>query len=80
MLSNYASLFRPLDQKKTWFLSACLRAEENVALSRAVDDQKNVFEFFVPKDQEEDFLKIMKILLDKDIVKTLEKTKNRFLS
>lgn len=68
-----------VDQKRTWFLSACLRAEENVALSRAVDDEKNVFEFFVPKDQESDFLKIMQVLQDKEIVKTLEKKPNRFI-
>ena len=68
-----------VNQKKTWFLSACLRAEENVALSRAVNNEKNVFEFFVPKDQEEDFLRIMQILQAKDVVKTLDKTKNRFI-
>jgi len=37
-------------KEKTWFLSACMRAEENVALSRALEGKLNVFEFFVPQD------------------------------
>ena len=68
-----------VDQKKTWFLSACLRAEENVVLSRAIEDKKNFFEFFVPKDQEKDFLRIMQILQNKGIVKSFDKKPNRFI-
>ena len=36
-------------QKKTWFLSACLRNESNLVFARSIQNKKNTFEFFVPK-------------------------------
>ena len=64
-------------KEKTWFLSACMRGEENVALARALEGKKNVFEFFVPKDQEEDFLRVMEELKSRGVVLSLEKKENR---
>lgn len=67
-------------KEKTWFLSAAIRNENNVALARAVEGKSNVFEFLVPKDQEERFLYLMQALQEKGIVLSLEKKPNRFKS
>ncbi len=64
-------------KKKTWFLSAAIRNENNVALARAIEGKNNIFEFFVPKDQEEQFLYLMQALQEKGIVLSLEKKPNR---
>ena len=67
-------------RKKTWFLSACLRNESNVVFARSLDAPNNIFEFFVPSDQEEFFLDIMKRLQEKGIILSLEKKENRLKS
>jgi hypothetical protein len=64
-------------RKKTWFLSAAIRNESNVALARALEGVQDVFEFFVPKDQEERFLRLMDELKERGIVLVLEKKSNR---
>jgi hypothetical protein len=64
-------------RKKTWFLSAALRNESNVAFARALEGQNDTFEFFVPEDQEPQFLRVMNALQKKGIVLSLEKKENR---
>ena len=64
-------------KKKTWFLSACLRNEDNLVFARAVEGRGDLFEFFVPKDQLSHFLAIMQTLMKKGIVLSLEKKPNR---
>ncbi|MBU1007984.1 hypothetical protein KKA53_02810 [Candidatus Dependentiae bacterium] len=64
-------------RKKTWFLSAVLRNESNVALARALEGKADTFEFFVPVDQEEHFLRVAKTLLNRGIILSLEKKENR---
>ena len=64
-------------REKTWFLSAAIRNEDNVALARALEGAKDVFEFFVPADQEERFLRLMNELKEMGIVLSFEKMENR---
>ena len=64
-------------RKKTWFLSATLRNESNVAFARALENKPDTFEFFVPKDQEPHFLRIMQSLQKLGIILSLEKKENR---
>lgn len=65
-------------RKKTWFLSAVLRNESNVAFARAFEQTENsIWEFFVPEDQDQHFLKIIKTLERKGIVASYKKMENR---
>jgi len=64
-------------KKKTWFLSASIRNESNVAFARALEGMSDIFEFFVPKDQEERFLYLMQTLQNRGIILSLEKKPNR---
>jgi len=64
-------------RKKTWFLSAALRNESNVVFARTLENNPTIFEFFVPKDQEQHFLQVMKSLQKLGIILSLEKKENR---
>ena len=66
-----------VQKEKTWFLSACMRNEENVAFARCLDKKTGIFEFFVPKDQEEIFLETMARIEKMGIVSNLVKKENR---
>ncbi len=63
-------------KRKTWFLSAVIRNESNMALARAIRGENDTFEFFVPKDQEKHFLAIMDSLKKRGIVLNLVQTPN----
>lgn len=67
-------------KEKTWFLSAVLRNEANLVFARALEGAQNVFEFFVPADQESFFLEIMQELEAMGIVLSLTKLPNRLKS
>jgi hypothetical protein len=65
-------------KQKTWFLSAVFRNESNVTFARAIEGKNNnVWEFFVPQDQEEHFLRVIKTLESKGIVLSFEEMENR---
>lgn len=64
-------------REKIWFLSGVLRNESNLVLDRSLSPKENIFEFFVPTDQEEHFLSIMNYLQSRGIILSLEKKKNR---
>ena len=64
-------------RKKTWFLSAAMRNESNVAFARALEGENDLFEFFVPKDQEERFLFLINTLKVRGIILNFEKKENR---
>jgi hypothetical protein len=69
-----------LERPKTWFISGCFRNEDNVAFARALDGSKGIFEFFVPKDQEETFLNLIKYLVRKRYILSYQKMKNRLIA
>ena len=79
-MNNYCEYYQAkVDTKKAWFISACIRSEGEIALARAIKKNLDLFEFFVPKDQEEQFLHLMNKFLERKIIFSFEKLKNRFL-
>lgn len=69
-----------VDRKKTWFVVANFRNEDHIAFERAIEGQTNVFEFFVPREQEVYFLDLMQKLMAQGYVLWFEKKSNRFLT
>ena len=67
--------------EKTWFLTGCLKAQENLVFERTIDASKenHLIEFFVPPDREEEFLAIMRYLENEGVVLELEKKENRLI-
>ncbi|MFH1832014.1 MAG: hypothetical protein ABH827_04425, partial [bacterium] len=64
-------------KSKAWFISGIFRNEENIAFLRALNNDSNIFEFFVPTESEPDFLKYMSYLLKHGYIFSLEKLPNR---
>ncbi len=67
-------------KKKTWFVSGVFRNENNIAFARALEGYKDVFEFFVPQDQEEYFLYVINYLKNTGYVLSFEKKPNRLIT
>jgi hypothetical protein len=68
------------NKPKTLFVVGMLRNEENIAFTRTLDTKKSILEFFVPKDTENHFLRIMDYFIRKQYVLKLEKKPNRLTS
>ena len=64
-------------KNKIWFVAGCLRSEEHLVFERALEGHDNVIEYFVTKDQEEEFLDLMRYFQDQGYVLSLEKMPNR---
>jgi hypothetical protein len=62
---------------KAWFVSGCLRAEENLVFARSMETKKGYWEFFVPQDGEAYFLEIMNYFLKHNYIQELEDVENR---
>ena len=62
-----------LKRDTTWFVVGALRNEDHVVFERALDKKQNLFEFFVPKDQETVFLHIMNYMQKNGYVLSLRK-------
>lgn len=61
------------------FLVATLKSVDHVCFDRALDPQRNVFEFFVPPLCEPIFLAIMKQCERHQIVRDVKKLPNRLM-
>ena len=80
MSSQYCLYYQAVTNRpKTWFVNGCLRNEPNVCLERCLDKTKNLFEFFVPADQEQAFLEITDQLLEGGYLLSRTKMPNRML-
>lgn len=66
-----------LRRDKIWFVTGCLRNQDNVAFDRALEKKNNLFEFFVPTGYESDFLALMEFFSRKGYLISLEKKPNR---
>jgi hypothetical protein len=66
-------------RKKTWFVMGALRNESNLVFFRTIDSKAGIFECFVSKECEDQFVDVMKFLEDKGYVSHLEKMSNRLL-
>lgn len=65
-------------RKQTWLLVALLRSHEHLAFDRTLNKENAVFEFFVPSDREEFFIKIMRYLQHENIIYEFNELPNRF--
>ncbi len=74
----YSKYYQSLVKKdKTWFISGILKSEENLVLSRTIDKQLGLLEYFVSPEQEEKFLKVMDYFIKEGIVSELQEKENR---
>ncbi len=69
-----------VSKKETWYLVALLRSFEHLVFDRTYDKQANIFEFFVPANNERYFLELMKYFEQNGIISQLTKTSNRLLN
>jgi len=75
---NYCSYYQAhIRREKTWLFVALLRGLEHVAFDRTLDASRNLFEFYVPKDQESCFLDFMQKMAQEDVVANLAQLPNR---
>jgi len=75
---NYCSYYRAkVNRSLTWFFVATFRSCEHIGFDRTFDAQEGIFEFFVPQDLEENFVKIMNHYHDIQIISELKKLPNR---
>lgn len=68
------------DRSRSLFLVALLRSCEHVSFDRTLDVSNSIFEFYVPEDQEGQFVAIMRTLEHEGIVKSLHKLPNRLVT
>ena len=66
-----------LVKETTWFVVGLLKAESNLVFERATDQDRQLFEFFVPADREQEFLSFMGCLQRRGLVVTFEQAHNR---
>ena len=63
--------------KDLWFLTGCLRNAGSFTLERTIDKENSILEFFVPRDQEDEFVSFMEHFKQRGIVVWFEKKENR---
>jgi hypothetical protein len=63
--------------RTTHLFVAAFRYYEHIAFDRTLDAQKGIFEFFVPVDQKESFLKVMAYLESLGLVNSVIACENR---
>lgn len=61
------------------FLVATLKACDHICFDRAFDPTASYFEFFVAPAYEEQFLKVMRLFEQEQIVQNLKKLPNRLI-
>jgi len=71
----YQSKVKP---SETWFFVAAIRSCENLVFDRTFDVHSGTFEFLVPENFENEFLKFMNYMESRDIISDLKKLDNRF--
>lgn len=54
-----------------------LRNHEHLVFDRTLDLSTSTFEFFVPADQEQEFIALMNILANRKLVSNIQKLPNR---
>jgi hypothetical protein len=64
--------------ERCWFFAAVLRAQEHMCFDRTLDKNSNVFEFFVPKGQVQEFESLMAYFAREGLVSSLTQLPNRF--
>lgn len=67
-------------KEKTWFIVGALRNEENLVFERTIDTKESILEFFVAKESEQSFLKIMHYFQKRGYILDIKKLPNRFIN
>ena len=65
-------------KEKMWFVSGCFRNEDNLAFARALETEKDTFEFFVTTEMENQFLQLTHLLEKQGCILSIHEDKNRF--
>lgn len=66
-------------KQECYFVSAILRSFENLAFQRTLEKDSSLWEFFVTKEKEEEFLQLFDFFCKKGLVSNLKKCTNRLL-
>lgn len=66
-----------VSKKDVWFLVSILKSMDNLEFNRTIDIENSIFEFFVPEDNKQLFLKVMNFLIKKNVVFDLKELPNR---
>jgi len=75
---NYSCYYQAnIEKSKGWFFVGILRSYENMAFDRTLDKETALFEIFVPKDLQAEFLALMQVMTDRKIVSNLRELPNR---
>lgn len=78
---SYCLYFQALVSKKdTWFFVATIRSYDHMMFDRTLNTDQGLFEFFVPQDYEQQFVKVMEYYVRSGIVQNLEKLSNRLMT
>lgn len=64
-------------EKDCWYLVALLRSCEHLAFDRTLDTSESIFEFFVPYENEAEFINLMEYFIKNNIISNLKKVENR---
>ena len=67
-----------LDRKMMWFVTGALRNEAGWAFDRTLDAKRNLIEFLVAPNYEEEFVKFMRYFEKLGYVQNLQKLPNRY--
>lgn len=77
---NYCSYYTALvDKTFCWYVVAILKSYEHLAFDRTLDTPTNLFEFYVPADREQQFLRLMEHFKNQHLVSDLTKKQNRLM-
>lgn len=66
-----------VNKSKAWFFVGILRSFENLAFDRTLDKEKSLFEVFVAPDLEKEFLDVMYLLENRQVITNLRQLPNR---
>ena len=66
-----------VNKSKGWFFVGILRSYENVAFDRTLDKETSLFEVFVAPHSEAEFLDVMQLLANRQVITNLKKLPNR---
>ena len=79
MTARYSLYYQVrVDRQKTWFVVGVMRNEDHLAFERTLEGQREILEFFVPRDQEQNFLILMEMLKKRGCVFEWNKQPNRY--
>lgn len=75
---NYCFYFQAnIDRPRVWYFTATLRSFDNLCFDRTRDVTSSLFEFFVPEENKEFFMRLMDWYQAQGIVSNFSELPNR---